>query len=46
MQRMAAKVSGSKYVCLAGAGHIANVEAPQGFNEALIGFLRRRFPEV
>ncbi len=46
MQRMAAKVSGSEYACLAGAGHIANVEAPQAFNEAVIGFLRRRFPEV
>ncbi len=41
MQRMAAKVSGSEYLCLPDAGHIANVEAPQAFNEAVIGFLRR-----
>lgn len=43
MQRMAARVPGSEYVCLAGAGHIANVEAPAAFNAAVVDFLRRHF---
>ena len=43
MQRMAQRVAGSEYVCLSGAGHIANVEAPAAFNTALLDFLRRHF---
>lgn len=43
MQRMAAKVSGAEYVCLPGAGHIANVEAPPAFNGAVVSFLQRHF---
>lgn len=43
MQRMAAKVSGAEYLCLPGAGHIANVEAPQAFNGAVVSFLQRHF---
>lgn len=44
MQRMAARVPGSEFVCLAGAGHIANVEAPAAFNAAVVAFLQRHFP--
>jgi pimeloyl-ACP methyl ester carboxylesterase len=43
MQRMAAKVRGAEYLCLSGAGHIANVEAPQAFNGAVVSFLQRHF---
>ncbi len=43
MQRMAAKVSGAEYLCLPGAGHIANVEAPEAFNGAVVSFLQRHF---
>jgi pimeloyl-ACP methyl ester carboxylesterase len=43
MQRMAARVPGSEYVCLAQAGHIANVEAPAAFNAAVVTFLQRHF---
>ena len=43
MQRMSERVAGSEYVCLSGAGHIANVEAPAAFNAALLAFLRRHF---
>ena len=43
MQRMAARIAGSEYVCLRDAGHIANVEAPTAFNAAVLDFLRRRF---
>lgn len=40
MQGMAARIPGAAYLCLAGAGHIANVEQPAPFNAALVGFLR------
>jgi pimeloyl-ACP methyl ester carboxylesterase len=43
MQRMAAKVTGAEYLCLPGAGHIANVEAPEAFNGAVVSFLQRHF---
>lgn len=42
MQRMAARIAGSEYLCLKDAGHIANVEAPAAFNAAVVDFLRRR----
>lgn len=42
MQRMAARIAGSEYRCLADAGHIANVEAPAAFNAAVVDFLSRR----
>jgi 3-oxoadipate enol-lactonase len=41
MQRMADRIPGSRYQCLAAAGHIANVEQPQAFNEAVLSFLRQ-----
>jgi pimeloyl-ACP methyl ester carboxylesterase len=44
MQRMAARIAGAEYLCLAAAGHIANVEAPAAFNVAVVSFLRRHFP--
>ena len=43
MQRMAARIKGAQYLCLAGAGHIANVEAPEAFNGAVLSFLQRHF---
>lgn len=44
MERMAARIAGSEYVCLRDAGHIANAEAPAAFNAAVLDFLRRRCP--
>jgi pimeloyl-ACP methyl ester carboxylesterase len=44
MQRMAARIAGSEFVCLPNAGHIANVEAPAAFNAAILDFLQRHFP--
>ena len=38
MQRMAEKIEGARYVCLAGAGHLANLEQPAAFNAALAEF--------
>ena len=46
MRRMAERVAGAEFVCLAGAGHIANVEAPQAFNAAVVSFLQRHFANV
>ena len=43
MRRMADRVPGSEYVCIAEAGHIANVEQPAAFNAAVVEFLRRHF---
>ena len=44
MQRMAAKISGAQYLCLPGAGHLANMEQPAAFNAAMLDFLARHFP--
>ncbi|HEY2137689.1 MAG TPA: alpha/beta fold hydrolase [Xanthobacteraceae bacterium] len=40
MARMAAKIPGARYVCLAGVGHLPNLEAPGAFDAAIIDFLR------
>jgi pimeloyl-ACP methyl ester carboxylesterase len=40
MERMAAKIPGARYVCLTGAGHLPNLEAPRAFDAAVLDFLR------
>jgi 3-oxoadipate enol-lactonase len=42
MGAMAEKISGSRHVTLPGAGHLANLEAPEGFNAALTELLEGR----
>jgi pimeloyl-ACP methyl ester carboxylesterase len=44
MRRMADRIPGAAYACLADAGHIANVEQPQAFHAVLLDFLTRRYP--
>jgi 3-oxoadipate enol-lactonase len=44
MQRMAERVPGSRYACLAAAGHIANVEQPEAFHHELLAFLSDTLP--
>jgi 3-oxoadipate enol-lactonase len=44
MQKMAQRIAGASYLCLPGVGHIANVEQPLAFNDAVLGFLRQHFP--
>ncbi len=39
MERMAGKIPKAQYVCLAGCGHLANVETPEAFNEAIQTFI-------
>jgi len=38
MARMAEKIPGARYVCLAGRGHLANLEDPAAYNAALERF--------
>jgi 3-oxoadipate enol-lactonase len=40
MERMAGKIAGARYACLKGAGHLANLEAPDAFDAAVLGFVR------
>jgi 3-oxoadipate enol-lactonase len=39
MQRMAERIPGACYVCLEGVGHLAPLERPDEFNEAVSAFL-------
>jgi 3-oxoadipate enol-lactonase len=43
MQRMASRIPGAEYFCMPHVGHIANVESPATFNEAVLSFLDRHF---
>jgi 3-oxoadipate enol-lactonase len=43
MGAMAEKIANSRHVTLPGAGHLANLEAPEGFNAALKELLEERF---
>jgi 3-oxoadipate enol-lactonase len=44
MRKMAERTAGAGFVCVPGAGHVANVEQPAAFNAAVVSFLRRRLP--
>jgi pimeloyl-ACP methyl ester carboxylesterase len=46
MERMAAKSPGARYVCLAGVGHLPNLEAPAAFDAAVLDFLRAALPRA
>jgi pimeloyl-ACP methyl ester carboxylesterase len=39
MGEMAGKIPGSRHVTLSRAGHLSNLEDPDGFNEAVRKFL-------
>jgi len=41
VERMASKIPGARYACLAGVGHLPNLEAPAAFDAAILSFLRR-----
>ena len=43
MQKMAERIPGAHYECLPGAGHLAPMERPREFNEAVLRFLDARF---
>ena len=44
MRRMAERIAGARYQCLDGAGHLANMERPDLFNNAVLQFLQAFFP--
>ena len=44
MQRMAERITGSRYVEFSGIGHLMNLEAPDEFDQTLIDFLRHTPP--
>ena len=46
MERMTAKIPGARYVCLAGAGHLPNLEAPAAFDRAVLSFLSTLDPST
>ena len=39
MEKMASKITGARYICFAGAGHLANLEQPRAFDAALMEFI-------
>jgi pimeloyl-ACP methyl ester carboxylesterase len=41
MERMAARIPGARFVSLAGAGHLPNLEVPAAFDTAILHFLRQ-----
>ena len=43
MARMASCIADAEFVCVPRMGHLANMEAPEPFNAALVDFLSRRF---
>lgn len=43
VEKMASRISDAEYVCLAATGHIANIEAPDLFNHAVVSFLKKHF---
>jgi len=44
MEKMAQRIPGAEYAVLAGCGHLANLERPRAFNDAVLAWLARRFP--
>ena len=39
-------IPGARYACLPRVGHLANLEAPQEFDRAILGFLREALPRT
>ena len=44
MEKMAQKIPGARYACLAGAGHLLHCEQPEAFNAELEKFLKELQP--
>ncbi len=44
VEKMASRIPGAQYSCLPGVGHIANIEQPALFNNAVLAFLKHHFP--
>jgi 3-oxoadipate enol-lactonase len=46
VEKMASKIPGAYYFCLAGLGHMPNLEAPAAFDAAIFNFLSRVLTEA
>ena len=44
MYKMAEKIAGASYRCIAQAGHLGNMEQPTAFHVAVLEFLKQNFP--
>lgn len=44
MEKMASRIPGAEYVCMAGTGHLGNLENPAAFNDAVERFLAKWSP--
>ena len=44
MEKMAANIPQGSYQCVAHAGHLGNMEQPEAFNGAVLGYLQQHFP--
>jgi len=45
MEKMASRIPDAAYMLLPGCGHLANLERPRAFNDAVLGWLKKRFPD-
>lgn len=43
LEKMASRIAGADYVCMPGVGHLANIEQPALFNDAVLAFLMQHF---
>jgi 3-oxoadipate enol-lactonase len=41
MEKMASKIPGAEYICMPGAGHLANMEQPEKFNAIVKNFIEK-----
>ena len=45
MHKMASRILNAAYQCLAGVGHLGNMESPAAFNAATLTFLKKHFAD-
>lgn len=43
LEKMASRIAGADYVCMPGVSHLANIEQPALFNDAVLTFLMQHF---
>ena len=44
LRKMAETIPAARYACMSGVGHLANMEAPDAFNNLVLEFLQQHFP--
>jgi hypothetical protein len=43
---MARRIPGARFTIIEGAGHLSNIERPEAFNSAVLGFLKEHHEET